>query len=526
VKQLQGFEAVQEFYDSTNARRFYQLIAYFEKELGAKWPELLDRLAGGGAVLANLKLEAKDPAPALMVIQSKDEALLRRFVDVAVKLVEAEQARNEAKDRLQRAKYRDIDIYQAGKDVHAAVLGSALVIGITEKAFHDAIDRHLDGGKSSLANAPRVAEARKLLPADAFAWLWLNVEHVRKLPGSKEALNAEATDPPQTILFGGWLDQFRRTPFLAAALAPSDQGFVLTVRTPIGREGMNKGLAALHLPSADQGGTLPLLEPKGVLFSMSYMLDFHQFWEQRAKILNAEQVKGLEEVDRQSGKVLGGNKLSWLMTAAGAQQRFVAAQPSRGGYKTKAGQPIPAFASILSMRDPKTFAPAIETALRTAALGGLAAAKMKLVEEKHGDLTIVGWRFPEDDDSLEVAVGDVRFNFAPCFVSVGNQFVISSTFELAHDLIDILKQEAKGDVKKDATAMQMRFYPSGAADYLQATEEQLLAATVLDRALAPKEAKEEVKKFIELVRKSGAVQIDQEYGAKDFRFDIRLTPGK
>src|SRR5262245_2878094 len=52
VKQLQTLEAFQELYDSTNARRLYQLIAYFEKELGGRWPDVLDRLAGGGIVIA------------------------------------------------------------------------------------------------------------------------------------------------------------------------------------------------------------------------------------------------------------------------------------------------------------------------------------------------------------------------------------------------------------------------------------------------------------------------------------------
>src|SRR5262245_11037063 len=65
VKQLQKLEAIQEFYDSTNLRRFYQLVAYLEKELGGQWPELLDRLAGGGIVVASVI--GDNPAPALMV---------------------------------------------------------------------------------------------------------------------------------------------------------------------------------------------------------------------------------------------------------------------------------------------------------------------------------------------------------------------------------------------------------------------------------------------------------------------------
>src|SRR5579859_3047325 len=34
VRQIQKLEAVREVYDSTNFRLFYQLIAYFEKQLG------------------------------------------------------------------------------------------------------------------------------------------------------------------------------------------------------------------------------------------------------------------------------------------------------------------------------------------------------------------------------------------------------------------------------------------------------------------------------------------------------------
>jgi hypothetical protein len=524
VKQLQGFEAFQELYDSTNARRFHQLVAYFEKELGGKWPDLLDRLAGGGAVLATKVGE--NNGPALFVVQSKDEALLHKFVKTTRSMIEQELARQEAKERIESSDYRKIETQNIGKDFHAAIAGSALVFSNRKEVLHAALDRHLDAGKPSLAQSASIAQARKLLPANPYAWMWLNVESLRKLPDSKAALDPDATEPIQTVLFGGWLDQFRRTPFLCGALAPSDKGFVLTFRTPVGHDGMNEGLAGFHLPVTDQGGTLPLLEPKGVLFSMSYILDFNQFWEKRAKVLNAEQVKGLEEFDRQSGKFLGGNKVSWLMTAAGAQQRFVATQPGKAGYKTKADQPVPAFAQVIAMRDPKTFGQGMETALRTAALGGLAAVKLKLVEEKHGDLTIVGWRFPEEEDALEVAVGDVRFNFAPCFVAVGNQFVISSTFELAHELVDILQKEARGEVKKGAPAMQMRFYPGGVADFLQGAEDQLLAATVLDRALAPKEAKEQVKKLIEVVRKSATLHIEEEYGAKDFRFDIKYAPGK
>ena len=36
VKDLYRIDAIHDLYNSTNARRFYQLIAYFEKQLGAR----------------------------------------------------------------------------------------------------------------------------------------------------------------------------------------------------------------------------------------------------------------------------------------------------------------------------------------------------------------------------------------------------------------------------------------------------------------------------------------------------------
>src|SRR5215469_1353194 len=45
-KKLQKIDAIREVYESTNSRRFYQLVDYYEKQLGMKWQEMLDRIAG------------------------------------------------------------------------------------------------------------------------------------------------------------------------------------------------------------------------------------------------------------------------------------------------------------------------------------------------------------------------------------------------------------------------------------------------------------------------------------------------
>ncbi len=527
-KQVQTLEAVRELYDSTNVRRLLQLLTYFEKELGVERFELLDRLAGQGAVLAvhserpRAGLDQKQ-SPALLVLQGKDEALARQFFKLVLAIVEQELARQEARDRPVKGRYRDLDTVRIGMEFHAAVAGSALLISNVENGLHSALDRHLEVGHKSLADFASVADARKLLPSDALAWTWLNLETVRKAPGAKDVFTLPRNEPALTVLFGGLLDVAGRSPFLCAGLTHERNGFRVSVRMPRGRDGMAEALAA-HLPPGGQPGSLPLLEPKGVLYSSSFFLDVSQFWEQRAKLFNEKQLKSLEEFNKNSGVFLAGTQFSKLLSLAGAHHRIVVANRAKSGYKTVPTQRIPAFATIVEMREPDTFARSMEAILRAAALLSNTQIKVKLVEEKHGDRTIVGYRFPED----AVVKGDVnhiRFNFSPCFVRINNYFVASSTLELGHELVDLLDKEAKDPGQRSSPASaRTRLYASGGAEVFRDNEDQVLAQTILSQALAPDAAKEQVKRFIDLFQQLGLVQLEARYGTNDFRYDIRWLP--
>src|SRR4029077_118568 len=117
---------------------------------GAKWPDLLDNLAGNWAALG-VKF-GPDPAPAMLVIQGKDEKLTKRFVELAVQLIEQEIARQEGQEKLVKEKYQDIETYHAGKQFHAAQVGAAILISNDAGALKAGLDRHLGKEKKSLAD--------------------------------------------------------------------------------------------------------------------------------------------------------------------------------------------------------------------------------------------------------------------------------------------------------------------------------------------------------------------------------------
>src|SRR5208283_243986 len=133
IKQLQTLEAFKEFNDSTNYRRFYQFLAYFEKQMGGQWPDLVDRLAGGGAALG-VKF-GPDPAPVLLVIQSKDEELLRKFVKLGKEIIESELARQQSRERFEIGSHRNIEVHHLGDGFFAAIAGSALLVSNKKEAM-------------------------------------------------------------------------------------------------------------------------------------------------------------------------------------------------------------------------------------------------------------------------------------------------------------------------------------------------------------------------------------------------------
>jgi hypothetical protein len=518
-RELLQLETVREYYDSTTVRRLFQMVGYLERQLGSQWPDLLDRLAGGGAVVA--AKAGGEPGRVLVVIQGRDAPLLHKFFTLGLEILGQELARQESKERIEKSAYHGIETVHVGKNFCAAVVGSALVLSNQDKVLKHALDLHLGKGKS-MAGLPAIAEAQKLLPPKPLAWLYFNFDVVHNAPQAKEIFAQPRNDTNLTVLFGGWLDVARRSPYLCAGVYREKDGFLTTIRMPKGRDGMPAELA-VHIPPADRAGTLPVLEPKGVVFSTSFYLDLSKFWENRKQLFNAQQVKTFEDFDKQSAPFLLGNHLSKLFARTGTHFRFVVTHDSRPGSLTSRELNIPlAGALVVDMRDPG-LGKSLEGIIRGVALLGTTQVKIKLVEEKRGETTIVSYNIgagpsPKSNNPY----GNIT---NPCFAAVGNQFMVASSLELGRQLVDALQKEGKKPAAQRvaSAAVQTRLYSVGGAELLRGIEDQLLAQAILNQALSPDEAKVEVARFLSWLRRLGVLAIEENYSPTEFRYDIRYS---
>jgi hypothetical protein len=522
LKQLLAFPAVREQIDSTQARRGRQLLAYFERQLGGKWPDLLDRLAGGGLALG---LKFANGVPALVVVQAKEEALLEKFVKHLLIVVEGELARQESKEKITRSTYHGIAVAGLGKGFCLARAGTALLLSNNPKALRRGLDLHLGREKKSLADTPSVVEAAKLLPREPLANLWLNMHTVQKAPEAKDLYKTPRENFVLTLGFANYLDVLGRTPFLAGGLYRDKDGFLLTVRAPRGRKGMRDD-AALQIAPAGQPAARQPLEPRGVLYGSSDYFDFAKLWNDRGKLFTPMQVQAFERFDKTSGRFLFGTRVSQLLGDAGPYTRFLVVNQPKVGYKSTPKVPIPAFAYVVELRNPERFGRSMGTILRAGGfLARFGEAQIKLVEEKHKGIDVVGYRFDEKVP-LKGDVNDIRFNFSPCFARVGNQFVLCSTLELCRELVELLQQEQKAPKPGLPVRVSNRIYAAGVADLLASYEDQFIAQTILDQAVPPGEAREQVRNFIALVRKLGHVSVEEGLTDEETRWEVRFGAGK
>lgn len=535
-QQIQQIAPVRELFDSTPYRRFYQLIAYFEKELGDSWPRLLERLAGRGAALGIVfqsfhkdnKQFGINPTALLLAVEGTDEKLMEKFFRLSLKVFEQELARQEMKVKPIKSIYAGVETFRFGDDIHAAVARGALLVSNTAAMLHAGIDRRLGKVKASLASVAGVEESAKLLPTDPLFSVWFNVETARTAPGNEAFFKATPPrdDPGQTISLGHFLDLLSRSPFVCGGVCAKKDGFLATVRLPRGREGM--GLDQLiHVPPRGKDRWRPPLEPKNVIFSQTEFFDIARIWTDRDRLFSEQQAKALEQAEKQSAPFLLGGKFSRLMTLAGPHYRFVAVHQTKTGYKTTPKYSIPAFALAWELNQSQTFMKAVEPILRGAALLGGAQADLKLVEEEYKGHKLIGYRFPEDKKSK--GGGDdnyLRYNFSPCFTRVGDQFLACSTIELCRELVELIGKEKKTLDPSKAVLPHSRIYASGAVAYLKTLEDFIATRATLDQAVTPQEAREQVKLLLDMVRRLGVLTYGVEFKEKTTEYNIRLRAAR
>ena len=342
-----------------------------------------------------------------------------------------------------------------------------------------------------------MSDAAKLLPADPLASVWINYETVKQQQAVKDFYNVRL-DIPGTIIFGTLADTLYRSPFVCAALCQDKDGLLLTARLPRGRDGMG-AIKAIYLPPDGQPGCRPPLTPKGVLYSESFYMDPAPFWTDRAKLFSDQQ----DQIDggrRQELRPVPVRlQLSKLLTEAGPYHRVVVADQPNGRLqnqpKTSHSRPSP---WCTEMRDPETFG----QIWRRCCGARPVRRRRRSAEAGRGERTRTARSsaiaFPEDRHSRPTST---TFASTSALLYAGRQPVRGLLDDRAvPELIDLLQKEAKAPAAVAATSQHRGSTRRRVGRDPAGVRGQLVTQAILDQAVPPAEAREQVKAFIEFLR--------------------------
>jgi len=515
VKAAPSLGPVRDVLDAPVVRRGLQLLGYVEREFGAKWPELLDQVAGGGAVVAGSLGEGDQPA--LLVVQGTNDRSVGKAFDLLIRALDDELARQGSKDKVVRGTQAGADTARLGNEFHAARVGAALLITNRAGMLTSALAQP---ARPSLAAKPAVLAARAALPADPLAWIWLDFAAVRAVPATRDFLDGTRTDFLAQMVLGGTLNSLRQSDYVAVGLHREGRGLRLAVRIPGGRAGFPAGYA-LHTPLGDGPGSLPLLEPPGVVYSQSFYLDFGHAWAKRGDLFTAEMVGQLDKANADISKVLPGSaKFGDLLEAWGPHHRLVVVNRTTQPYKTQPGNALPGFGYVASARDPK-FLTGVPASIRAAGLIASLQLGLKMTETTHDGVKIVAWRFP-DGKALDGDPDGIRYNFEPCFAVVGDSLVVASTVDVCKALIPEVKRTAA--LPGSAAVWRGKGYATGGADALAGVPDPFITDAVLRSGVGLADARKQVEALTAWVRGLGTARAELDIGRDVYRADFIWEP--
>lgn len=517
-QRAQSLAPVRQLYDSTTARRLLQLLAFAEKELGSKWPDLLDQIGGNGVALS-LQFYV-DPAPALLILSGKDAAQVEKAYALTFRVIEEELARQGVKEKSRNESIGGVEVTHLGNDLHAARIGTTVLVSNKSAALKSAIEATpLDGSRPKTHPARR--DAAKVLPAGALAWIWINFAVVKDTKQAKDFFDGTRQDFLQTLVLGSTIDCLKRADFVAIGLYREPTGFRLRLRIPAGRDGLWEDLA-IHVPPREPG-TLPLLEPPGTIYTHSLYLDAGYMWKNRARLITGDTKRDLEKAEKEISKILPSSvKLGELLEMWGPHHRVVVAGHDVRPYRTEPGLKLPTFGYVATARD-RQFPRSMDGVFRAAGLIGTLQFGVKMKEHEHEGVTIVTYRFTENRPIAEDPDG-LRFNFEPCFAVVGDELVLASTLELGKKLVTELKKPRRGE--PSSSLLRGKGFASSASAALAGFSEPLVTDAVLGSGIGLSEARKQVTELVDYVKTLGTARVELDMTAKEYRLDVVWDLGK
>jgi hypothetical protein len=421
-------------------QEFLNVVKFMETALDTNWRTGLAKLTGGGVTLAVCPENT-----ALLIIDAEDQNMLERLHEMLLNMARSEAEKQGQPGRVASLQYGDVTAWTFdGKEAHA-IIGKRLIYSNRPEGLKAALELRSKTKGESLASNPGYQAAKRETKPGAVATVFADLKLLLQLPDLARLFEQQSKNPLAALTFSGIIESVRDSNWLALGLHIQDNTLVFQA-TVDGQVVDQSSSAAFALPKKPDEGVLPNISVPRRIAAMTLYRDLHQFYAAKDELF-PERTSGLIFFENMMGIFFSGRDLTnEVLAETKPEIRFVLAEQQ---YDPAIGTPVikyPAFAVILRLRHPEQFDEVAEEAWQKAvglinftrgqqALPGLIIDRPIYKDMK---ITTAYFSTTQIEDKTKL---DQRFNVRPALAMPGEYLILSSTDDLARDLIDALSRE-------------------------------------------------------------------------------------
>lgn len=468
---------------SPQGKGFFQGVRFLEAALGTTWPEAIRKLSARGLTFA-----VSPGGKAILIVDGEDADLLARLHLILVTIARQEAEKLGDAARVTSARYGDVTGWTFNGQERHAIVGSRFVWCNSREGFERLMELRKGSAQGVLAAVPAYGEAMKAAgPVAAVAFV--NMKTLGQVPAIKGTLENHG-NPLAGLLVAGIQEALRQSNWVCAALGVEGRSVSLRITS----DGKADSSQAAFMHPKDGEGVLPNLSVPRRMAALSLYRDLHAFYAAKDTLF-PERTSGLIFFENMMGIFFSGRDLTdEVLSQLRPEIRLVVAQQQ---YDAEVGVPavqIPGFAAVFPVRDPKRFGAILEEAWQKA-LGlvnftrGQQGQPGMILDrpEYHGTkYTVASFSTAGLEKKTDL---DTRFNFRPALAILGDYVVLSSTEQLARDLMEALEKEKK-ESPKQAAGIDSRLEVdlTAGSELVQANRELLVRQNMVEKGNSQEQA--------------------------------------
>jgi len=499
---------IAEFLRSSQFAQMAAVVSYLELRLDTPWREAVRHLLGGRIWVAVFPQNG-----ILLFIDTKNPVLLERLHQVVL-----EHAREEARKAFDPARvasrtYKGMTAWtvDGGQNVYALV-GPRLILTNKAELMKSVADLREEGGTHSLARSENYQAARTTLGVGMPAWVFVNLSALAGRPRAERIPEVVRSNPLLGLLLADTMEAVKDSSWLAGAVQIVKDRLSIKLQVDGSLPAADQPLA-FSLPD-ENTGVLPNIEVPRRLVALTLYRDLAKFYAAK-DILFPERTSGLIFFENMMGIFFTGRHFSEeVLPHLHPEIRLVvAAQDYRADYGIPDVQ-VPAVAVVFRMKDPAQFTLMAEEAWQKAlglinfTRGQQALPGLILDRQEYQGVRYSVAAFPTVGLSAEERK-HVRFNFKPVLAACGEHLILSSTEQLARDVIDYLrKEEATSPPRLAGCSLMLETSREGLLRLIEANHENLVLQNMVEKGHDRGKAEEEVRNLWLLVSLLGEMKLE------------------